>query len=175
MVKKPDIKTRKKLRITICVLYLLEIVICTMPFFQDVKFNEDGLVTMASPFNMIMILFGVSSPLDPSVISICIICMALVVVPTIGFLFCAFDKQSNLKNIVSVICCFTGVLLIAIMLGNERVRYMSIGAVLAILVYILIMFLTSIAMVMRLSKEDEDSKDDKGNKKQKIRKEDRIY
>ena len=172
MVKKPDIKTRKKLRITMCVLYLLEIVICTMPFFQDVKFNEDGIVTMASPFNMLMILFGVTSPLDASIISICVICMALIVVPMVGFLFCALDKQRNLKNIVSVLCCLTGVLLIAIMLGNERVRYMSIGAVLAILVYILIMFLTSIAMVMRLSKDEEDVKEPK---KKKVRKEDRIY
>ncbi len=172
MVKKPDIKTRKKLRITMCVLYLLQIVICTMPFFQDVKFNEDGIVTMASPFNMLMILFGVTSPLDGSVISICVICMALVIVPMIGFLFCALDKQRNLKNIVSALCCFTGVLLIAVMLGNEKVKYMSIGAVLAILVYILIMFLTSIAMVLRLSKDEEEVKEPK---KKKVRKEDRIY
>ncbi len=37
MVKKLDIKTRKKLRITMCVLYLMELVICTMPFIQDTK------------------------------------------------------------------------------------------------------------------------------------------
>ena len=61
MVKKPDIKTRKKLRITMCVLYLMELVICTMPFIQDTKVNADGLVTVASPFNMFMMLFGGNS------------------------------------------------------------------------------------------------------------------
>ena len=165
MVKKPDIKARKKLRITMCVLYLLQIVICTLPYFQDIKFNEDGLVTLASPFNMFIILFNVTSPLDSSVVAISVICVALILIPIIGFFFCAFDKQRNLKNIVSVICCFAGVFLIAMLLGNENVKFMSIGAVLAILLYIIIMFITSIAMVMRLSKDEEEPAAEKTDRK----------
>ncbi len=152
MLKRPDIKTRKKLRITMCIFYLLQILLCTMPFFQDTKFNEDGLVAMASPFKMFMILFGVTTTLSETVITISIISIALIVIPIIGFFFCALDKERNLKNIVSVLCCFSAVFLILafIPMGN-----ISIGAILAVLFYIILMFLTSFAMVMRLSKDSE--------------------
>ena len=150
MVKRPDIKTRKKLRITMCVLYLLELVICTMPFIQDTKYNEDGLVTVASPFNMFMMLFGVTSNVDGSFAAFTAVCMALILIPIINFLFCALDKERNLKNIVSVISCFTAVFLI---LAFIPIKNISIGAIVAIMVYVLIMFITSIAMVMRLSKD----------------------
>ncbi len=158
MIKRPDIKTRKKLRITMCVLYLFEVLFCTMPFIQDVKFNEDGLVTMASPFNMFLILFGVTSELDPTVIAFSIVCIALIVLPTIAFFFCALDKERNLKNIVSVICCLTCVILI---LGFIPAKHLSIGAVFAVLLYIIIMFITSVAMVMRLSKDEPDDNEKK--------------
>ena len=171
MVKRPDIKTRKKLRITMCILYLLQIVICTLPFFKDTNINEVGLVTEVSPFSMFIILFNVTSPLDSSIITISVICIALIVIPIIGFMFCAFDKQRNLKNIVSALCCFTGVLLITILLGNAK-EVADFGAIFAILLYVILMLITSMAMVMRLSKDEEDVKEPK---KKKIRKEDRIY
>ena len=86
MVKKPDIKTRKKLRITMCVLYLMELVICTMPFIQDTKVNADGLVTVASPFNMFMMLFGVTSNVDGSFAAFSVVCVVLILIPIINFL-----------------------------------------------------------------------------------------
>ncbi len=149
MVKKPDIKTRKKLRITMCVLYLMELVICTMPFIQDTKVNADGLVTVASPFNMFMMLFGVTFA------AFSVVCVVLILIPIINFLFCALDKERNLKNIVSVISCFTAVFLILSFIPRQNI---SIGSIVAIMVYVLIMFITSIAMVMRLSKDVEDKK-----------------
>ena len=167
MVKRPDIKVRKRLRITMCILYLAQIVVCTFPYFQDVRFNEDGLITMKSPFNMVILLFSVTSDMKSSVVSLAIMSMILILIPIIGFFFCALDKERNLKNIVSVICCFGGVFLIAGLLGNENVKYMSIGAVIAILLYIIIMFVTSIAMVMRLSKDSEEDIKKEEEKKRK--------
>ena len=87
MVKRPDIKVRKRLRITMCILYLAQIVVCTFPYFQDVRFNEDGLVTMKSPFNMVILLFSVTSDMKGSVVSLAIICMILILIPIIGFFF----------------------------------------------------------------------------------------
>lgn len=163
MQKRPDIGTRKKLRLAMCVLYLVQIVVCTMPFIQDIKFNEDGLVTLASPFNMFLILFGVTSPLNSFIIQFSIVCIALIIIPVIAFFFCSFDKERNIKNIVSLISCVAGVALILIFVPA---KYMSIGAVIAILLYVLIMFLTSVAMVMRLSK-DVEIPDDKKEKEMK--------
>ncbi len=167
MIKRPDIKVRKRLRIAMCILYLAQIVVCTFPYFQDVQFNKDGLVAMKSPFNMVILLFSVTSDMKGSVLSLAIISMILILIPIIGFFFCALDKERNLKNIASVICCFAGVFLIAGLLGNENVKYMSIGAVIAILLYIIIMFITSIAMVMRLSKDSEEDIKEAEEKKKK--------
>lgn len=152
MTKKPDIKTRKKLRYAMCALYLLEIVICTMPFVH--YFKPDGSIISASPFFMITMLFGVISGLDATVVTMCVLCILMVVLPTIGFFFSALDKERNIKNLVSILCCLASVFIILNIPGS----YMSIGAVLAILLYVVIMFLTSIAMVMRLSKDEEESR-----------------
>ena len=81
--------------------------------------------------------------------------MLLILIPIVGFFASALDKERNIKNIISILCCFGAVFLIATMLGGSNVDYLSIGAVIAILLYIIIMFITSIAMVMRLSKDEE--------------------
>lgn len=150
MTKKPDVKTRKKLRIAMCVLYLFEILFCTMPFIQNIKAN--GEITSASPFFMFTMLFGVTSELDGTVIAMCILCILMILIPVIGFFFCALDKERNLKNIVSLFCCLSAVFVIL----RIPPDYLSLGAVAAIIFYIIIMFLTSVAMVMRLSKDEEE-------------------
>ena len=149
MRKRPDIKTRKKLRIAMCLLYLLEIAFCTMPFIHN--FGPDGSITSASPFFMFTMLFGVVSGLDSTAITMCILCTVMILIPVIGFFFCALDKERNLKNIVSMICCLAGVFII-LMIPKQ---YISLGAIIAIIFYVIIMFLTSVAMVMRLSKDEE--------------------
>lgn len=149
MVKRPDIKTRKKLRIAMCVLYLLQIVFCTMPFIHN--FEANGSITSASPLFMITMLFGVISGLDSTAVTMCILCTFMLVIPLIGFFFCALDKERNLKNIASLICCLAGVFII-LTIPKE---YISLGAILALILYVIIMFLTSVAMVMRLSKDEE--------------------
>lgn len=148
MLKRPDTKTRKKLRIAMSVLYLLQIVVCTMPFIHN--FQADGKITSASPFFMFTLLFGVVSGLDATAVTMCILCIMMILIPIIGFLFCALDKERNLKNLVSLACCLAGVFIILTIPS----QYISIGAVIAIIFYVVIMFLTSIAMVMRLSKDE---------------------
>ena len=132
-----------------CVFYLVQIVLCTMPFIQN--FDASGNVTSASPFFMVTMLFGVVSGLTNEAVTMCILCLVIILIPILGFFFCALDKRRNLKNLVSVLCCFAGVFLI---LSIPR-AYISLGAIIAIILYILIMFLTSVAMVMRLSKDSE--------------------
>lgn len=133
-----------------CLFYLLQIVMCTMPFIQYT--SSEGEFTSASPFYMITILFGVVSGLTNEAILACVLCIFLVVIPTVGFFFCALDKERNVKNIVSILCCIAGVYLV-LAVSKDAI---SLGAVIALLLYILIMILTSMAMVMRLSKEDEE-------------------
>ena len=150
MQKRPDIKTRKKLRIAMCLLFLLQVVICTMPFIQNI--DNAGNLTSASPFFMVMMLFGVVSGMTAETIKMCILCLVIILIPVLGFFFCALDKQRNLKNIVSALCCLGAVFAV---LSIPR-QFISLGAILAIILYVIIMFLNSVAMVMRLSRDVDD-------------------
>ncbi len=147
MVKRPDVKTRKKLRLAMCVFYLLQIVVCTMPFIQNIDSEH---ITSASPFFMFTLLFGSLSGLDSTTTTMCVLCIFMIVIPIIGFLFCSLDKERNLKNLVSAFCCLAGVFIILAIPS----QYISLGAIIAIILYIIIMLLTSVAMVMRLSKDE---------------------
>lgn len=57
MLKMPENKTRKKLRITLCVLYLVEIVLCALPYFQYI--DEKNVLHSYSVFD-IMSVWGLS-------------------------------------------------------------------------------------------------------------------
>ena len=133
-----------------CLLYLVQVAVCTMPFIHN--FGADGSITSASPFFMFTMLFGVVSGLDSTAITMCILCTVMILIPVIGFFFCALDKERNLKNIASLLCCLAGVFLV---LTIPR-QYISLGAIIAIILYIIIMFLTSVAMVLRLSRDEEN-------------------
>lgn len=132
-----------------CFFYLLQIVVCTMPFIQYI--DPDGNITSASPLFMFTLLFGAVSGLDDTTVKMCILCIFMIVIPMIGFLFCALDKERNLKNLVSVLCCFAGVFIIL----SIPKPFISLGAIIAVVLYIIIMIMTSVAMVMRLSKDEE--------------------
>lgn len=70
MLKIPENKTRKKLRITLCVLYLVEIVLCALPYFQYI--DEKNVLHSYSVFD-IMSVWGLSGSND-AVLSIRSLC-----------------------------------------------------------------------------------------------------
>lgn len=155
MIKRPDTGARKKLRITMCVLFLFQIIICTFPFIHFMP--KDGDVTTASPFYMVTMLFGSAGALTEDILRYCAISIAVIIIPVVGFFFCALDKEYNLKNIASALCCLAGVY-ITLVISRRAVSY---GAVMELLLYVLIMLLTSFAMVMRLSKDEEKRDEEK--------------
>ena len=57
MLKMPENKTRKKLRITLCVLYLVEIVLCALPYFQYI---DEKMYSILIPY-LILCLYGDSA------------------------------------------------------------------------------------------------------------------
>ena len=106
MLKMPENKTRKKLRITLCVLYLVEIVLCALPYFQYI--DEKNVLHSYSVFD-IMSVWGLSGSND-AVFKYSLFMPIFFIIPIAGFFFCALDKERNMKNIVSIICCLLGVL-----------------------------------------------------------------
>lgn len=154
MLKRPDTGTRKRLRIAMCAMYLLQIVFCTFPFIHYL--SAEGKVSAASPFFMVFMLFGMVANLTQEMTLFCALSIAIIVIPVTGFFFCALDKEYNMKNIASAICCVLGVYLTLVV---SR-RAVSFGAVFTLLFYIILMLLTTFAMVMRLSKDDDQKKDE---------------
>ena len=113
MLKIPENKTRKKLRITLCVLYLVEIVLCALPYFQYI--DEKNVLHSYSVFD-IMSVWGLSGSND-AVFKYSLFMPIFFIIPIAGFFFCALDKKRNMKNIVSIICCLLGVLSILTMVS----------------------------------------------------------
>lgn len=155
MNKIAENKTRKKLRITLCVLYLFEIVLCTMPYFQ--YSTPDHILHSYSVFDVMSLwgsnVFGSAQSISAAHFSLFV--PVLVIIPVVGFFFCALDKQRNLKNIASLICCLLGVISILTMVSYT----ISLGSTLALLLYLLICFLTTISIFARYSKSpDEENK-----------------
>ena len=59
MLKIPENKTRKKLRITLCVLYLVEIVLCALPYFQYI--DEKNVLHSYSVFDIMSVWGSIRS------------------------------------------------------------------------------------------------------------------
>lgn len=152
MNKIAENSTRKKLRITLCILYLFEIVLCTMPYFQ--YSTPDNILHSYSVFDM-MSLWGsnvFSSEQGISAAQFSLFMPLLIIIPVVGFFFCALDKQRNLKNIASLICCLLGVISILTMVSYT----ISLGSMVALLLYLLICFLTTISIFARYTKSPNE-------------------
>ena len=156
MNKIPENKTRKRLRLFLCFFYLLEIVLCTFPYYQVV---QDGKLVTNSVFEVLSALgtgntMGMASDQFSAVSRFLPLNFIFVIVPIVGFFFCALDKQSNMKNIVSIICCLVGVISI---LTIVTVKLLSLGSMLALLLYILISFLSTLSIFARFVKPEDNS------------------
>ncbi len=151
MVKIKENKTRKRFRIAQCILYLILIFMCTFPFVQIP--GPDSYI-YKTVFDMISYLGGDF----PDVVGGAALQSAIPyffifpIIPTVGFFFCALDKERNLKNIASLICCLGGVLSILLIISLPLI---SLGSMLSLLLYILTSFITTIAMMARLTNDAE--------------------
>ena len=154
MEKIPENKTRKRLRITLCVLYLFQLVFCAWPYYRA---PGEGMIT-ESVFEMLSALgtgnvAGVSNSDFTAITRFLPLNFIFVIIPLIGFFVCAFDKERNIKNIVSLLCALIGVVSI---LTIVTLPMLSLGSLLALLVYILISFLSSLSIMARYTKSKEE-------------------
>ena len=157
MLKKPENKTRKRLRITQCILFLAQILFCTFTFVQIPSPDPSKVGFYATVFDMFGYLGGefpdtAQSAAFSSVLPVFFI---FLVIPVVGFFFCALDKERNMKNIVSIICSLLGVFSI---LTIVSLNFISYGSLLALLCYILISFITAFAIMARLVDDSNTNK-----------------
>lgn len=152
MLKKSENKKRKRLRITQCILFLAEILFCTFTFVQIPNPDSTKLGFFATVFDMLGYLGGnfPEGAQGEAFSSVLPLFFVFLVIPIVGFFFCALDKERNLKNIVSIICCLLGVFSI---LTIVSINFISYGSLLALLFYLLISFITAFAMMARLTND----------------------
>lgn len=154
MLKIPENKTRKKLRIAQCVFYLILTVFCSFTFIHIPNPDPSGNDFYATVFDMLGYMGGdfPDNTLSEAFKSVLPFYFVFPVIPIIGFFFCALDKERNLKNIVSIFCCIAGVFSI---LTIVSLNFLDYGSLFSLLLYILTSFITTIAMMSRLTKDAE--------------------
>ncbi len=155
MLKIRENKTRKKLRITQCVLFLLEILFCAFSFIH-IPNPEGGWGFHATVIDMFGYIGGsIPAGSEGEAFSAVIpFFFIFPVLPIIGFFFCALDKERNMKNVVSILICLLGVFAI---LNIIPLNFLDYGSTFALLGYILISFISAIAIMARFS-DNSDSK-----------------
>ena len=157
MNKIPENKTRKRLRTAMWVFYLLEIVLCSLPYYQ---YSMDGKIYSNSVFDMLCALgagndIGLPSSEYSAINTMIPLNFIFLVIPIVGFFFCVLDRKSNMKNIVSILCCLLGVVSI---LTIVTINLISLGSMLALLLYILTSFLTVFSIFARFSAPSDAEK-----------------
>ena len=153
MLKIPENKTRKRLRITMCIFYLIQIYLCTCSYIY-LPISDDITENYLSVFGMLSYLGGSFPNVEGSQAFLSYIpsYFIFLIIPIVGFFFCALDKERNMKNIVSIVCCLLGVVSILLIV---TLNLMCFGAVMALLLYILTSFITTIAIMARVVKDPE--------------------
>jgi hypothetical protein len=124
----------------------MQIFLCTFPYVQGE--TSDGTFRGYTVFDMLSYLGGeIPDTADGAALqSYVIYFLIFLVIPIIGFLFCLFDRERNVKNIVSIFCCLAGVVSILVIVNYT----ISLGSVCALLLYLLTSFISIYAIMARL-------------------------
>ncbi len=124
-------KTTKKLRIALMVIFLLIVFANSFPFFQGQQ--SDGRLYYYTATDLFLEVTTITeNPVDQGPLTAVAWSSALFfVIPIAGFLFAAFDRERNIKNVAGIILSAMGALAITFIVGP----YMSLGSLAAIILY----------------------------------------
>lgn len=144
-------KKTKKLRITLCVLFLFNIFCLALPY-AGVQILEP-VPTYQMMTGLQLIIGGDIN--DSRFVYMGVIASVFLILPAAGFFTAAFDKHRNIKCIVGFISSVLGVISITFMIGPQ---YISIGAVFAILLYLASCMVSVILLLTNIAVANEDEK-----------------
>lgn len=134
-------KSAKGIRVTMAILLFIQVVLTTFPFLQDYETGDTY-----TPFGLVVQTIG--EPTSER-ISAAIAYGLFILLPMISFFFCVLDSKSNAKNFISAACCVICVIMIISFIGPDHI---AIGSVLSLLLYIVIMFLSTMGFFASLKK-----------------------
>lgn len=134
-------KKAKRLRITLAVLYFLQVVLTTFPFTWIV--DDSGNVKEFTAFEMAIRPSGYETTQE---VKLAVLFGIFVLFPVVCFFFCCLDKSFK-KNFVSFACCIVCSCLITFGIGAT----VAMGAIVSLLLYVLILFLTTQSLLVGVS------------------------
>ncbi|MGN1131372.1 MAG: hypothetical protein ACI4RL_00590 [Ruminococcus sp.] len=137
MARVPN-KTENKLRIACCVLYIIQVFFLT----ETYTYVETKGAETASGLSCFSLIY---KSIDVGSIDLAIFAVIMAVIPIAGFFVFCFDKSRNIKNVYGVLTSAVAIFLILSTIGG----YIAFGSMLAILLYIPIVFLSVMGMFAR--------------------------
>lgn len=156
-------KTTKKLRIALIVFFLFILFANSLPFIYGSNANNE--LQYFTPVDMILFITAYTddATMTESVRALQTAgasYLTFFIIPIIGFLFAAFDKERNLKNVVGIICSISGVLAIIYLVGPQ---FLCIGSLIVLFLYLVTFMLSIYGMFARYLKVSD--KDNTANNK----------
>lgn len=148
-----ETKRTKKIRIAICILYVLVLSYSALPFIQIESGENVQLFTILNLIFDGFRLGGVGTALYG---------IFLLLVPVVGFLFESFDKSRAFKCLTGVLCPIIGIAMICFGPGLA----ISIGALFSLLTY-LIIFVMSVYLFLVIREQNIAEADKKEEAKPK--------
>ncbi|MBQ4128437.1 MAG: hypothetical protein IJD68_01535 [Ruminococcus sp.] len=139
-------KKSKTLRITLAVLYFIQVVLTTFPFMWGV--SEKGELKQLTAFEVAVQPGGYDGAQD---IKLAIIFAVLVLFPAVCFFFCILNK-TLVKDFLSIVCALTCAGIITFGIGG----LIAMGGVVALLLYILILFLSTMSLLSSVAVQNTE-------------------
>lgn len=128
--------SEKKVRIFLAVMYFIQVLIMAAFPIMYGPVNEDGQYSMLTAVNLLIQPNGYN---DFSQGMTAIYGIVLVVFPIIAFFFFLLDKRSKKKYVVSYITCIFSAIILCFGPGGS----IAFGGIFALIVIIIIMFMTT--------------------------------
>lgn len=141
MAKFTDVEERvesaseRRVRYFLAVMFFFQTVLTAIPFIQG-PVDDSGNQKTITAFNLVFNPGGYNSV---GGISLAVIGAILVIFPMVAFFFCVLDSKSKAKFIISGLCSVVCAVVITFFLR----AYISIGAILTLLINIVTLFMTS--------------------------------
>lgn len=136
----PENKKTKRVRIALCVLFLLNISCLSLPF---IGLQTADSYQVMTAFNLMYFL----STGDGQFMQLGGFCLLFLLLPLAGFCTAAFDKHRNIKSGVGLAVSVVGICAILFLGANS----LSIGAIFALLLYLATAFCSVIMFMANLS------------------------
>lgn len=141
-------KTTKRIRIAQIVFFLIQIYLTSTPFIWGGAILPDYKQSTFTVLDMISFIGSTTgnAQAESALTKLGFMFILFVIIPVVALGFQLFDRNYNLKNIAGLICSFAGIMLIVFFIGGANI---CIGAMLALLLYLLTFFMSVMGIFAR--------------------------